>query len=498
MDPLRAVAEVTLRVTGDGWERVLPASFGMARDDVDRAHPSLPHARSSGFVVTGYAGRTPIRKLSLELAYAAGGSHAIDITGSFGADRSDVRRWRELRWLAGAVWRRARQGDFRGIARRVRAQNYSAPSLDDLDASATLVPLLRGRRVTLLFDHNMGGGANHYRRSQIAERVEAGTVLACTYNLPTLDYRVTLHAAGTEERTFRLSTFLVLESLFERIPIAELFVNSPVSFDEPLLFAEWVARLRREHPATRLVVAHDYFSVCLSSRCSTPTVIADSRPLRLRALPAAPGRLGDAVAAHNHLAVARLWGRSWPGRMSCAARRRRALSFRAYPKLDPAHITIVHRSTTAERPPVVRHADPLTIGVIGNISPQKGAVVRDVLAKIERLSDARIVVIGTLDLAIESPRLHVTGPYQRATWSPRGAAHQHDPLSSICPETFSYVVDEMMLLRMPVVAFDLGAPAERLRDYNLGRLCGTVDAASALDAMIALHDELAARETAPA
>jgi len=510
VDPLRAIAEVALRVTGDGWERVLPASFGMARDDVERAHPDLPHARASGFVVTGYAGRPPIRRLSLELAYTAGGSHAIDITGSLAADRSDVRRWRELRWLAGAVWRRVRQGDFRGIARRVRAQNYSAPSLDDLDASATLVPLLHGRRVTLLFDHNMGGGANHYRRSQIAERVEAGTVLACTYNLPTLDYRVTLHAAGAEERTFRLSTFLVLETLFERIPIAELFVNSPVSFDEPLLFAEWIARLRREHPATRLVVtAHDYFCVCPSfvlldadgRYCGIPDLSVCARCL--------PRHRASYVTLSPPTTIP-LWRASW-GRflaaadeLRCFSTSTRALLLRAYPKLDPARITIVPHKLDyrPERPPAVRHADPLTIGVIGNISPQKGAfVVRDVLAKIEREhSDARIVVIGTLDLAIDSPRLHVTGPYQRDNLVALIEAQHINMIlfPSICPETFSYVVDEMMLLRMPVVAFDLGAPAERLRDYSLGRLCGTVDASAALGAMVALHDELAARETAPA
>ena len=94
----------------------------------------------------------------------------------------------------------------------------------------------------------------------------------------------------------------------------------------------------------------------------------------------------------------------------------------------------------------------------------------------------------------------MTGPYQRDNLVALIEAQHINMIlfPSICPETFSYVVDEMMLLRMPVVAFDLGAPAERLRDYSLGRLCGTVDAASALDAMIALHDELAARETAPA
>ena len=43
---------------------------------------------------------------------------------------------------------------------------------------------------------------------------------------------------------------------------------------------------------------------------------------------------------------------------------------------------------------------------------------------------------------------------------------------SICPETFSYVTEEMIRLDVPIVAFDLGAPGERLCDATRRRaLC---------------------------
>jgi glycosyltransferase involved in cell wall biosynthesis len=357
----------------------------------------------------------------------------------------------------------------------------------------------------------MGGGANHYRRTQIAERVAAGgSVLACTYNLPTLDYRLTLHAAATEERTFRLSTFLALETLFDHIPIAELFVNSPVSFDEPLMFAEWIARLRRAHTATRLVVAaHDYFSVCPSF----VLLDADGRYCGIPDLATCERCLSRHRASYVTLSPPTTipqWRASW-GRclaaadeVRCFSASTRALLLRGHPRLDPARLTVVPHTLDyrPERRPVLRHAEPLTIGVVGNISPQKGAlIVRDILARLEREHpDARVVVIGTLDLAVESPRLHVTGPYQRDDLVRLIEAHGINMIlfPSVCPETFSYVIEEMMLLSMPIVAFDLGAPAERLRSYAPGRLCATIDAAAALDAMIALHDELAARETAPA
>ncbi|HYQ99675.1 MAG TPA: glycosyltransferase [Casimicrobiaceae bacterium] len=511
-DPARPIADVALRVSGDGWQRTLPASFGMARDDVERAYPDLPHARASGFVVTGYAGRPPIRQLVLELAYAGGERREIDVTASLARDRPETRKWRELRWLAGAAWRRLRHGDLRGIVRRVRAQNYVAPSLDDLDIAATLVPQLPpGRPLTIVFDHNMGGGANHYRRTLIAERAAAGgAILLCTYNLPTLDYRLALHVPETDERTFRLSTFLVLEALFERVPVAELFVNSPVSFDEPLLFAEWIARLRREHPATRLVVtAHDHFSVCPSfvlldadgRYCGVPTLDVCAQCL--------PRHRASYVTLSPPTTIPE-WRASW-GRclaaadeIRCFSAATRKLIARGHPTLDPARLTIVPHALDyrPERRPTLRHAAPLTVGVFGNISPQKGAlVVRDVLAALARdRPDARVVVAGTLDVAVDSPQLRVLGPYRREDMVGLIEAHGINMIlfPSVCPETFSYVVEEMMLLRMPIVAFDLGAPGERLRGYELGRLCPAVDAAAALATMARFHDELAAREAAVA
>ena len=510
--PARAIETMALRASGDGWERSLPASSGRTRDDVERAHPGLVNAKFSGFMVTGYAERAPIRKLVLEIAYVGGGGDAVDVTGSLQRGETGARKWQTLRWLGAAVWRRLKHGDVRGILRRARSQNYTAPSLDDIDIARAVLPRLpAGRPVTVVFDHSMGGGANLYRRNLIAERAAAGgAVLLCIYNLPTLDYRLTLHATDVPESLFRISSFLVLEPLFERLPIAEMIVNSTVSFDDPLLFAEWVARTRAEHPSMRLIVtAHDYFAVCPSfvllnaegRYCGIPDLAECNRCL--------PRHRASYVALSPPSAIP-AWRASW-GRclaaadeVRCFSGSTRTLLLRGHPGLDPARVTVVPHKVGFQpsRLPQLRHADPLVIGVLGHISVQKGAlIVQDVLSRLEREHPAsRIVVVGTLDLALKSSRLVVTGPYQRENLVGLIESHGINMIlfPSICPETFSYVIEEAMLLRMPIVAFDLGAPGERLRDYDLGRLASAIDAGAALSAMIRLHDELAAREAAVA
>ena len=43
-------------------------------------------------------------------------------------------------------------------------------------------------------------------------------------------------------------------------------------------------------------------------------------------------------------------------------------------------------------------------------------------------------------------------------------------ISSIWPETFSYVTQELMMLDLPLVCFDIGAPRDRIGKWKKGRI----------------------------
>lgn len=499
-------------VLGDAHgEQRLPVTYGLGRDDVQKAYPALTNARASGFVVTGYIARVPVRTVTLELTYADGSRDRVDATGALEASARGRRRLRELAWLGRAVWRRLGHGDIAGIVRRARAQNYGAPSLDVADIVRKLVGEQgrSTRHASLVFDHSMGGGANLYRNGLVDERLAAGaTVLLCSYNLPTLDYRLHVRRPGEEEAIYRIDSFVALEQLLRDAPVDEIFVNSPVSFDEPLVFVEWAAAMRAEHRHLRLVVAvHDYFPVCPSfvllnadgRYCGIPdlSTCADclSRHRASYVMLSPPTKIGPWRA---------LWGRclDMADEVRCFSESTRALLLRAYPDLDRARITVIpHRVDFAlSRTPRLDHRARLAIGVVGHISTQKGAaIVTSIVERLDRESDdARVVVIGTLDAAPASARLTVTGPYARQDLGTLVEANGVNMIlvPSICPETFSYATEEMIRLAMPIVAFDLGAPAERLRRYPRGRLCRDVSADAALATIRDYRAELAMQPVA--
>ena len=211
--PAHAIEEVALQLEGDGWQKRLPVHFGLVRADVERAHPSLKNAGASGFVVAGYPPPHPARKLVLE----------VRLEAARPSSSTSPTRWNRVRKAAGSG---ASSSGSRGRPAGACAAATSAAScgargrrttrrrpLDDLEAARRLVPTLRaGEPSYVVFDHNMGGGANQYRRQWIAEHLAGGAaVLLCTYNLPTLDYRLEVLRPGGGEEIYRLSSFLGLD-----------------------------------------------------------------------------------------------------------------------------------------------------------------------------------------------------------------------------------------------------------------------------------------------
>lgn len=506
----QAIRRVTLCVEGDGWARRFPANHGLERKDVQDAHPDLSAAGASGFVITGYVPSEPLREASLRFELADGREVRLDITGSIDRHAGARRAAGEIRGLARATWRRLIRGDVRGILARARAQRLLAPTLDSPEAIDALLPRLRAARtVTILFDHDMGGGANLYRRGRVDERIAAGeSVLLCTYNLPTLDYRLRWCEPGGAGDVFRTGSFLALERILDECAVAEIFVNSVVSFDEPRVFVEWLATVRATHPRTRLTIAvHEYFAVC-------PSFVLLDADGRYCGIPD-PAVCASCLPRHRASYVALSpptligpWRASW-GRclaaadeIRCFSESTRRLLLRAFPTQDLRRLSVVpHRvDFRPARLPRLDHAAPLVIGVIGNISEQKGAgIVREMVAELERSQgSARVVVVGTLDAAPDSRYLTVTGAYARDELVDRieAAGINVFLFPSVCPETFSYAVEELMLLEAPVVAFDLGAPGDRLRGYANARLCTEVSAAAALEAAVAMHERLSRQPAA--
>ena len=131
----------------------------------------------------------------------------------------------------------------------------------------------------------------------------------------------------------------------------------------------------------------------------------------------------------------------------------------------------------APRRPVPASEPERRICLIGAIGPEKGYDVLLACARDAAMRDLklRFIVVGhTIDDArlLETGRVFITGEYREAEATALIAAQRAHLawLPSIWPETWCFAVSEAWRAGLDVVAFDIGAPAERIRDSGRGIL----------------------------
>ena len=198
----------------------------------------------------------------------------------------------------------------------------------------------------------------------------------------------------------------------------------------------------------------------------------------------------------------RLWRSKWGACLDvadnvlCFCVASRDLLLRAYPDLRTDQIDVIPHATSyfPARKPQLRMSAGLHIGILGEIGPQKGSAVVQALSEeiIRQKAATRISVIGTLEAECDATVVSETGQYDYSSLvdlvEDSGANVFLFP--SIWPETFSYVVDELMQLEVPVVCFDMGAPAERVRHYSRGKVIPLSDARELLSQLDTFYAEL--------
>jgi glycosyltransferase involved in cell wall biosynthesis len=121
----------------------------------------------------------------------------------------------------------------------------------------------------------------------------------------------------------------------------------------------------------------------------------------------------------------------------------------------------------------------ITIMTMGNITPHKGSnIIYSVLEMLNNSADLSIrwVILGDIMPYYKTKNLILHLNYNIVDLPALINKYQPDlfVLPSIWPETYCYTATEMMHFNLPVVAFNLGAHASRIKDYQFGFLVDEV------------------------
>lgn len=502
-----------LKLLSEHGEEVgsIGADYGKPREDVRGAYPSEPLASNSGFVVYGaIPSSVPFKNIVLECVTGAGVGIELQIPFSsvvnFDVQKTPGYRlphlrqyWQFFRRGVGLV----RAGSFGALAEKARRFLKGRPK-SALQHPKDLVRLVRensGGALILVLDHDLGGGANQYRARLVDSHVNAGgTVLVLTYHVATLTHALIVRNTRVHERYAIPDSSLVLQAV-EHLDLKEIIYNTGVSFVKPEDIPDFLLALRAITGARLKVFLHDYFVVCPSHFLLNHEAEFCRIPhLRTCAscLPKNNQGFASLFAAREIVQWRALWGALLAAADEVVAfsRSTSMLVRKAYPSIDAARIriqphSIDHLSHYRIR---IKSTDTLQIGVVGRIGFHKGAQVIKALAREikKRRLETKIMIIGTLEANCEPGVVQQSGVYKHDQL-PRlieqsGANVMLFP--SICPETFSYVVHELIDLDLPVASFDFGAPAERLASYPKGLVVSSMDPEVLLDELIAFHRKI--------
>ena len=354
----------------------------------------------------------------------------------------------------------------------------------------------------LIVDHDLGGGANYYRKRLVEEALaENKEVILLTYNFPELTHCLKKCNNGKEEWNVNITDFY---THFMRSSLEKIVVNNLVSFEAPLLILSLLIEIKKQVKAKMVFPLHDYFCICPSfyllnskgSFCSIP----ESWETCYRCLKEHKGRF--TLFFPSGPPDIRQWRKTWRwfleevDEVRCFSQASADILKKAYPELPSSKIVI--QSHSLDDFPVQRprldFSRGLHIGVVGHILEEKGAGILREMAEIihDKTLPVRITVVGDMEIPPSHNFFKITGPYSRVELpkiiEKSGANIFFVP--SIWPETFCLTAEELMALRVPVAVFDIGAPPERVAKYSYGLVIKEINAFSALKELMNFFEQM--------
>ena len=345
----------------------------------------------------------------------------------------------------------------------------------------TIVAASHQGGIHLVLDQALGGGANHYTKDLVSQYLEdEKKVIQVSYDFYAKAYK--LYFDYKEYHfSFSIATLEILEVLFKEIQFQEIFVNNLVSFQETYQTLSFIEKLVLDNDARLIIPIHDYYPICPNYTllndegefCGIPSLERCQQCMKNNDL--------EWKTFFNDPVDMKEWREKWAllltlsNKILCFSNSSKELLLRAYDDLDEKKIEIIpHQVDPLPIVSVEKKLDKkdIVIGVLGAINHAKGAgVLKALVSTIEQRNlNIKVVLIGEISENIRSDHFHVTGRYQREELAELVVKHEIDIflLPSICPETFSYTTQEIIMMEMPLMVFNIGAPAERVKEYANG------------------------------
>ena len=340
----------------------------------------------------------------------------------------------------------------------------------------------------LILDHDRGGGANEYVKSMIS--IDS-LCLILKYDLKSKIFFVT--NILNKEKSFKIKTIKDIVKIIKLFNIREIFLNELVDYPNILDLIDVLVDLKKDLGVDLIFPIHDYFCICpvfyllnyKQEYCKVPNNLSFCNKC-LKLNPFIKIDLPYFQEEYLNLEI-QLWREKFYKLLQNSSK---ILFFSkssvdilklAYPDIDNSKIEIKPHKVDYIRTAVIKkNTKTVNISVIGHISTHKGLnIICSIADYIYHTGyDIKIHHFGTEYIYDNdfsksfnlNPIIIKHGKYNKGDLPELMEKNEIDCvlIPSIWPETFSYTTEEAIKMGMPVAVFDLGAPAERVKNYSKG------------------------------
>jgi len=341
----------------------------------------------------------------------------------------------------------------------------------------------------LIVDHIFGGGANYHREDLIKSNLMSILV--------TNDFKVRfIDRKYNKEFTYIFSDFEeLLDYILKHFNVKEFIINELVGFDNIFDVINTLINLKNKYKNVLFSFkVHDFYSIC-------PIYTLIDQNLQFCNVPEdinycfecyknneiidelIPNKKSIGIKEPEDLAE---WRKSFSNlleivdKVGCFSLSSANILEKAYPHIKDKLIINPHKVKYIRKIQSKNCGDEkLRIAVIGAINTVKGGhVVYNLADYIQNNnSDIEIHLFGDITPKYLHKRIFYHGRYNREELPKIIEENCIDLIfiPSICPETFSYTTEEAIMMDIPVAVFNIGAPAERVREYRKGLILESTD-----------------------
>lgn len=342
---------------------------------------------------------------------------------------------------------------------------------------------------TLYINHALGGGADDYLVQKRQSKISMGEVVATL----TYEYSMCLYRLQVNYQEYEISYLLVNDEILSDelslYSFDEVIINELVSYPDLFEMMNGIKDYCKRHASKLIMLMHDYYSVCPGinllddsgtfcdvSHCDNCKIMDQGTKL---------------LHADN-----KEWEKNWKSflydcdEIVAFSHDTERIIKKKYGELN----NITYLPHTVNYMPQLdkktKCSDIINIGILGAMSKHKGF---DIVKKIVNIFDennekVKVIHFGNSDedCKLESERYIDFGRYRVGQLPYLIFKYDIDLffIPSIWPETFSYTTQEIIEMNMPVAVLPIGAPAERVKEYDKGLVLTSWDVNAVIEELL--------------